>query len=531
VSGLIAAYAADELPPDVRALVAAHLPSCAACQQTLRATRDLRRRMANLRAEARPNAAPSLVAGVLEALAAAPITPPTANPGGGDPVLPPARPVLLPDGVLSPEASEQPNARVASAAHMRYTKTHMPNEASAHENHPDSIGRLPFIPLIAAAVVIILLGGFYLQRAGTHSQAGASHPNGAPATATSTILPATPGTNYGIPGDATSGLPKQGYLSSVAMLSATDGWAAGSALNDGGMGVSLLLHFTGGAWHIADQGVPNGELQGISMISPTEGWAVGDIFVNAQASALIEHYTNGVWRPVANPFNGNLHRVQFVSPTEGWAIGGDGESGNEFVLHYSGGQWTKSLTFQGDLHGLSFSGPNDGWISANGALYHYQNGHWNLFTTGLTGNPLAIAMTSANDGWASGSGAFTGSKLLSDNGGGIGFLRYDGAHWTVVPVTATGNSVYDINMVSATDGWAVGDGPPPDANQTRGSLLLHYTQGAWQQYAPRFDVTPNSVSMVSPQEGWAVGVSSVFNGANAPAILHFHNGEWSVYLG
>lgn len=103
-------------------------------------------------------------------------------------------------------------------------------------------------------------------------------------------------------------------------------------------------------------------------------------------------------------------------------------------------------------------------------------------------------------------------------------------------------SVASISMVSATDGWAVGevydhqqDAIPPQ------TLLLRFQNCAW---TPTGDTIPTAqlykVAMVSATEGWAVGattkrqaISEDLNGhfiydweADQPFLLHYSGGQW-----
>lgn len=71
--------------------------------------------------------------------------------------------------------------------------------------------------------------------------------------------------------------------------------------------------------------------------------------------------------------------------------------------------------------------------------------------------------------------------------------------WSTV-VSPTSSNLNSVSMVSADEGWAVGDA----------GTILHYANRIWTPVTP--SPTPNplySVSMVSAGEGWAVGASSL----------------------
>jgi photosystem II stability/assembly factor-like uncharacterized protein len=66
-------------------------------------------------------------------------------------------------------------------------------------------------------------------------------------------------------------------------------------------------------------------------------------------------------------------------------------------------------------------------------------------------------------------------------------------------------------MVSASEGWAVGNG----------GVLIHYADGVWKQVPSPTRENLSGVTFTSASEGWAVGDQHV--------ILHFLNGGWSLY--
>lgn len=76
--------------------------------------------------------------------------------------------------------------------------------------------------------------------------------------------------------------------------------------------------------------------------------------------------------------------------------------------------------------------------------------------------------------------------------------------------------VYGLSMVSADDGWAVGTA---DVLQARG-MVAHYQDGSWKPVSLSGGVPAlRSVFLLSASEGWAVG--------RRGAILHYHAGSWS----
>ena len=141
----------------------------------------------------------------------------------------------------------------------------------------------------------------------------------------------------------------------------------------------------------------------------------------------------------------------------------------------------------------------------------------------------AVDAMSAQDVWAAGhvrrpAGSPTTTVLL---------LHYDGTAWSVVP---TGNSapnspaslLNDVDMVSSSDGWAVGSSQPAGAPAQ--ALIMRRQAGKWLRVPTPPTVAPGSeltaVHAVSAQDAWAVGWQLLANGLRAPLVLHWDGTAW-----
>jgi Putative zinc-finger len=143
-------------------------------------------------------------------------------------------------------------------------------------------------------------------------------------------------------------------ISSVSFSSSTEGWATGCRGQGPPKTCTYIAHFHNGKWDAPMQ-VTDKQYYGISsilMLSPTEGWAVG---------RQILHYSNGVWTTVwtasmpawiptpeatsVDPteeaqnkslrymFAPFLSSISMISPTEGWAVGTSYSTSGDHVLH------------------------------------------------------------------------------------------------------------------------------------------------------------------------------------------------------
>jgi DNA-directed RNA polymerase specialized sigma24 family protein len=104
------------------------------------------------------------------------------------------------------------------------------------------------------------------------------------------------------------------------------------------------------------------------------------------------------------------------------------------------------------------------------------------------------------------------------------------------------STLANISMVSPTEGWAVGSttsfreaqGNIPGKTETTQVLLWHYLHGRWAAVnLPLVGILSN-ITMVSATEGWAIGNHELQNtpagygGLTKPVIFHYLNGTWSI---
>jgi photosystem II stability/assembly factor-like uncharacterized protein len=209
-------------------------------------------------------------------------------------------------------------------------------------------------------------------------------------------------------------------------------------------------------------------------------------------------------RPGGQQSDLDLTSISMISPDEGWAVGRQGV--RSVILHYNKGHWTQAPapTYM-SLQGVCMISAAEGWaVGGNMRILHYRHGQWERVDsqarqTDPEGILNYVTMTSQQQGWAVGTNGHT--------------LHYTGSTWTEVP-SATKASLYGISMVSPDEGWAVGE-------ESLGSMIgivLHYKGDKWTRDHTVFTYALRSISMISPDEGWAVGVQGT--------ILHYTSGRW-----
>ena len=106
--------------------------------------------------------------------------------------------------------------------------------------------------------------------------------------------------------------PTWSALSSVAMLTAQDGWAVGAG--------SVFLHWDGRAWANMNAALI-GQGHSVAMLATDDVWSVG---------VGIQQWDGQAWSSVRSPTARSLAHVAMISPGDGWAVG------RGAILRYTG---------------------------------------------------------------------------------------------------------------------------------------------------------------------------------------------------
>jgi hypothetical protein len=316
---------------------------------------------------------------------------------------------------------------------------------------------------------------------------------------------------------------------------------------------------------VTSQPLPtNIDLQSIVILSANEGWAVGNTtpppdYPNSNqpmptpdghyVDPVIVHFLQGRWSLVPFPADPelsqmsgiSLHSVSFVSASAGWAVGNtvlppdaDGFTVG-VVLHYTHGQWTVAQESRAwTLSSVFMRSASDGWMvgmsrTALGVLVvHYNGSPWEqvsdpLLSTNIV--PGSLTEDAAGTVWFVGTD-FT-NHVGPDGDAPEVIVSYDGQQWSREPISLGNARLQSVRMVAPGEGWAVGGAPggtgPHPAGPSYG-LILHYHQGVWtdQSHIPAPAGNPyfllSDIAIVSANEGWIVGPGGM--------ILHGVQGAW-----
>jgi len=375
---------------------------------------------------------------------------------------------------------------------------------------------------LAAVLLLIAASALLFSRISSRGQTT----NRPTSTATPVITPTVP-----YLGNWADVVPAQATILDVAVVSRDDIWAAGLTGTDHGI-ETLLVHYDGARWQISPDTFDGAQLYSISMVSATDGWAAG----STNGTPLMLHYTGGHWRDATTTIDINalrdhkiiLTNVRMATATSGWALGQGDQAPQHStqILQYikvgSTYRWEPSEAFENvTLNALSVVSDHEAWMvgqnglkmiilrvtithlsnDPNSAVTNWDTRSWEAFGAG---NLTSVSMRSSTDGWAGGSG---------DVGEGALF-HWDGAQWARVGIPSVfeqPGSVQGIVATGANAAWVYGEFPG-----SHSSYLYSIAEGRWTdyQFSPSMDSHLVTGAATSPTELLAITDGTTDYGAN-----------------
>jgi hypothetical protein len=183
-----------------------------------------------------------------------------------------------------------------------------------------------------------------------------------------------------VPGPAL-GSDVHSFLTDVDVVSATDAYAAGYAINTTtGQTYNLIIRWNGSAWSIVptpNLGSTPTQLNSITVIAANDIWAVGhtgSIFGAAQTFTM--HWNGSEWSIVPSPNLGAgtdlLERVSAASANDVWAVGSHREPASPFRTRTIAMRWNSSAwsivptanpsAENNGLYGVAALSANNVWV-------------------------------------------------------------------------------------------------------------------------------------------------------------------------
>lgn len=213
----------------------------------------------------------------------------------------------------------------------------------------------------------------------------------------------------------------------------------------------------------------------------------------------------GVWYAEMGDFRRLVSAVAFA-PDDVWAAG-DG------IVRFDGTAWRQVLDAArtGTFNAIDGVAPDQLWAAgesgndaceAVGMLYRHDGTRWLPESPGTHAPLYDIDLRTATDGWAV---------------GGIGtgvVVHYDGRAWRLADSPEV-HGLRAVQAVAADDVWAVGD---------RGAIV-HFDGTDWTATEGPDFANLTDVSVLESGVGWAVGFDRKTNGG---VTLRFSGGRWTL---
>ena len=244
----------------------------------------------------------------------------------------------------------------------------------------------------------------------------------------------------------------------------------------------------------------------LSSGGPSYGFVVGD---NGVSYSLDLIGAPGTWTTRPSGTVNHLLGVHMISGTSAFAVGV-----SDTRLTWSGGpNWSVDggvVAAGEDWRGISLLSSSEGWIVATAqpgpisTLARRGATGYTLLTSGVpaTVDLNSVHMLSASDGFAVGDGGV--------------IIRWNGSTWTALtsPV-ATPNDLRGVWLSSTSDGWAIGDA----------GIIIRWNGAGWNFYQTSpVAIQLNEIHGISSSQIWAVGNDPDGAGPVPPAIIRWTGG-------
>jgi hypothetical protein len=259
--------------------------------------------------------------------------------------------------------------------------------------------------------------------------------------------------------------------------------------------------------------VSGSDLRAVKMVGPSEAWAGGD-------KGTMLRYTNGAWHrePTFNHPDVDIKGIGFANSNTGWVVGSRSNDTMPYLAKWNGNGWNGENipVTDGRLTAISVLNDHDVWAvgqegNGDSLILHYDGFNWKAMQTPAKGRLNAIQMLSPKLGWAVGKANGLSTMPL--------IFKYVDGSWTEKNLWAdrgtfklgSTQELTGIKMVSETQGYAVGISNIPFL-KARGVFLSYdpkrdgWSPGQYDAKTPDLPQVPlHAIDMISGTEGWALG--------------------------
>lgn len=330
------------------------------------------------------------------------------------------------------------------------------------------------------------------------------------------------------------------YLNAVAALSANDAWAVGYGANQNGSAAPFSEQWNGTSWQVVPSPTGGGQLYGIAALAANNIWAVG----TTGNATSIEQWNGKRWQIITSPspgkFSNFLGSVAALSPSDIWAIGSSWQGKRAhyrtLIEHWNGSAWSvvhspNVASADNYLQGVTAISSANVWVVGSYNNRKQQTGaqtlseHWDGSKWSIVQSPHP-GVSAFNDATAIDASHIWTVGSSSTNGTFIVHWDVKRNHWRIRPSPSPGKNaaLLAVSASSTNNIWTVGQ--YTNSKQLSATLTEHWDGSAWT-YVPSANVASqnnnlNGVSIVAPNNVWAVGYSSPNGNATSSTLIEYY---------
>ena len=203
----------------------------------------------------------------------------------------------------------------------------------------------------------------------------------------------------------------------------------------------------------------------------------------------------GQWTVEKCPAKNNLNAIFFTSKNSGWIAGDNGT-----LLHKLENSWiTEKKLTTNNLNGIFMIDENDGWaVGGKGTIIHFNGEKWESIESPTNKNLNSVSFSDSENGIA-----------VGDNGV---IIAYENKSWKLINNKFPG-SLYSTSF-SDDGAWIAGGLECVNVP----IMKIHFGKGKEVTNSTKLSASITGISIIDPQNGWAVGSPS--------ALLHFDGQQW-----
>jgi hypothetical protein len=215
--------------------------------------------------------------------------------------------------------------------------------------------------------------------------------------------------------------------------------------------------------------------------------------------------SGAAWETTLGGFN-SISALHALSPTDVWAVGSN-------IVHGDGQDWlaVDHRDFPGGFRDLDFASDGMGWAAGEDVLVPYRDGEWQAPVALPDTSILGLDLVSTTEGWAVG---------FDDRLRRTVFYRLDDTGWQLRQSLEPGAPILSaLWLDDAAGGWAVGEA----------GAIYRLTDQNWAPVSSPGSVTLTTVAGLAPDDVWAGGGygPGPFDNLSSRVLLHFDGQEWT----